>query len=47
MDTEAAGEKANQPRENSDEWPLATSLTGPGVAGEGLGVLSLCGSQGI
>lgn len=39
-DTGAAEEKANQPCENSGEWPLATSLVGSRVAGEGLGVSS-------
>lgn len=31
------GEKANQPCKNWSRWPLATSLIGPEVAGEGLG----------
>jgi len=37
-DAGAAGEKANQTSENVAGWPLATSLIGPGVAVEGLGV---------
>ena len=40
-DKGAAGEKANQPCENSGGWPLATSLIRPGVAEEGLRVPSL------
>jgi hypothetical protein len=44
MDVGAAGDRANQPCEISSKWPLATSLIGPGVAEEGLGVPSLCGS---
>lgn len=39
--TVVAGDKAKQPSEISGKWPLATSLIGPGVAGEGLGVPSL------
>lgn len=34
------GDKANQPSEFLGKWPLATSPTGPGVAGEDLGVPS-------
>lgn len=40
-DTGAAGDKVNQPCEILDKWPLVTSLTGPRVAVEGLGVPSL------
>jgi hypothetical protein len=40
-DVGTSGEKANQSYENLGGWPLTTSLTGPGIAGEGLEVPNL------
>jgi len=44
MGHRAVGEKTNQPCKNLSKWPLATSLIGPGVAWEGLGVSGVWGS---
>lgn len=40
-DTGVGGNRTTQPREISGKWSLATSPTGPGVTGEGLGVPTL------
>lgn len=41
MGGRSCGEKASQPCEIWSKWTLDTSPTGPGVAGEGLGMPSL------
>lgn len=43
----SGGEMANQQCEFPSKWPLATSLTGSGVEGEELRVLSHCVIYGI
>jgi hypothetical protein len=44
---DTAGDKAKQPCEISGWWQLTTSPTGPEVAGEGVGMPNLWGSQDI